>query len=361
MGDLWISCAGVPKLLYDGNETAFASATNSTPLDFRSSMNVVLKVEDLTVCYGDRFKRAITAVNSVTFEISAGETVGILGESGCGKTSLASALLGLLPRGGFVQHGAASFRGTNLLALGERALQKIRGSGISLIHQDPSLALNPVRRVGEQIAEILIAHRGMRSKQARKESKSILAHVGFTADCDIDKAFPHQLSGGQKQRVVIAQAIACQPALLIADEPITALDAVVQVEIIELLRTLQKQLNLALILITHTPAILFPIAHRVLVMYAGRIIEQGPAHEVLGAPLHPYTRELLKCGLDVLSRESAVRPLASIPGEPPNLAALPMGCAFAPRCSDRMEVCEARAPAESHPEKSRDVWCFKYE
>ncbi len=324
-------------------------------------MNVVLKVQDLTVCYGDRLKRRIAAVNSVTFEVAAGETIGILGESGCGKTSLALALLGLLPRGGFVQCGAASLRGTNLLALSERALQKIRGAGISLIHQDPSLALNPVLRVGEQIAEILIAHRRMGSKQARMESKSILAQVGLTADGDIDQAFPHQLSGGQKQRVVIAQAIACGPALVIADEPVTALDAVVQVEIIALLRNLQKQLDLALILITHTPAVLVPIAHRVLVMYAGRIIEQGPAHQVLGAPLHPYTQGLLKCGLDLLPQDSRLKPLASIPGEPPNLAALPAGCAFAPRCGDRMEVCEAHVPRESHPEKSRDVWCFKYE
>ncbi len=324
-------------------------------------MASLLKVHDLTVCYGDRTERQIRAVSGVGFDLVEGEGIGILGESGCGKTSLASAMLGLLPRGGYVLRGSAVFRGTDLLTLGEPGLQRIRGAEISLIHQEPALALNPVLRVGDQMAEILIAHRRMNSKQARNEAKKVLEQVGFSVDSNIDQAFPHQLSGGQKQRVVIAQAIACGPALVIADEPVASLDAVVQMEIINLLQSLRKRLNLALILITHTPDILVPIAQRILVMYAGRIVEQGPAHQVLEAPLHPYTQGLLKCGLDLFPRESSVRPLASIPGEPPNLAALPTGCAFAPRCSDRMEVCEARAPIELHPEKTRDVWCFKYE
>ncbi len=337
------------------------ASQNGLPLDFRGSMDPVLKVQELTVCYRDGVGSPIAAVNDASFELAAGETVGILGESGCGKTSLALAVLGLLPQGAFIRRGAVLFRGTNLLALSERALQKIRGAEIALIHQDPSLALSPFLRVGEQITEILIAHRRISSRQAREESKEILAQVGFNPDGNIHQAYPHQLSGGQKQRVAIAQAMACGPGLVIADEPVASLDAVLQFEFINLLQSLQKRLNLALMLITHTPAILVSIAHRILVMYAGRIIEQGPAREILEAPLHPYTQGLLKCELDLLPQDAGSWPLASIPGEPPNPKALPMGCAFAPRCSDRMEVCEARAPAESHPEKSRDVWCFKYD
>jgi oligopeptide/dipeptide ABC transporter ATP-binding protein len=229
------------------------------------------------------------------------------------------------------------------------------------VHQEPGLALNPVLRAGDQVAEVLRAHKGLSAKQAREESKELLAQVGFAAENRIDEAFPHQLSGGQRQRVAIAQAIACHPALIIADEPTTALDAAVQLEIIALLRSLQQKLNLALILITHDPAVLIPTVHRILVIYAGRVVEEGPAQQVLQSPLHPYTQGLLQCGLAPAPQDSEVRPLASIPGEPPNLAALPAGCAFAPRCPERMDVCVGSQPEETQPEKARRVRCFKYE
>lgn len=324
-------------------------------------MESLLQVRDLTVCYSSRQEGLLTALSGVSFELAAGEAVGILGESGCGKTTLALALLGLLPRNATLQSGAIIFRGLNLLTLGERELQKIRGAGISLVHQEPGLALNPVLRVGNQVAEVLRAHKGLSAKRAREESKGLLAQVGFAADSRLDEAFPHQLSGGQRQRVVIAQAIACHPALIIADEPTTALDAAVQVEIITLLQSLQQKLNLALILITHDPAVLIPSVHRILVMYAGRVVEEGPARQVLEKPLHPYTQGLLQCGWAGLPRDSPVRPLACIPGAPPTLAALPAGCAFAPRCQERMDVCGIRPPGETYPEKARRVRCFKYE
>jgi peptide/nickel transport system ATP-binding protein len=324
-------------------------------------MESILQLQDLTVCYGLRQGRPITALWGVSFELASGEAVAILGESGCGKTTLALALLGLLPNNASVHHGTIIFRGTNLLTLGERELQKVRGAQISLVHQEPGLALNPVLRVGDQVAEVLRAHTGMSSRQARGESKELLAQVGFPAKSRIDEAFPHQLSGGQQQRVVIAQAIACHPDLIIADEPTTALDAAAQLEIIALLQSLQQKLKLALVLITHNPAVLIPLVQRILVMYAGQIVEDGPARQVLDRPLHPYTNGLLQCGRATLPQGPRPRSLASIPGEPPNLAALSAGCAFAPRCPERMDVCQSRPPVETQPEKARRVRCFKYE
>lgn len=324
-------------------------------------MESVLRVQDLTVCYGSPQDRPLTAVRGVSFELAPGEAVGLLGESGCGKTTLALAMLRLLPKGTCIQGGSIYFRGNDLLTLGERELQNIRGAGISLVHQEPGLALNPVLRVGVQVAEVLRAHEGLSPKQAREKAKSLLAQVGFAAESRIDEAYPHQLSGGQRQRVVIAQAIACHPDIIIADEPTTALDAAAELEVLALLQSLQRELNLALVLITHKPTLLIPIAHRIMVMYAGRIIEEGPAQQVLGQPLHPYTKGLLQCGSATAPQGFPMRPLATIPGEPPNLAALPVGCAFAPRCPERMEVCGSHPPAESHPGNARRVWCFKYE
>ena len=324
-------------------------------------MKSVLHVQDLTVCYGSRQGRPLPALMGVSFELAPGEAVGILGESGSGKTTLALALLGLLPRGATIRQGKVIFQGIDLLTLRERDLQKIRGLRISLVHQEPGLALNPVLRVGNQVAEVVRAHKGLSAKRSGVEARLLLEQVGFAPESHVDEVYPHQLSGGQRQRVVLAQAIACQPALIIADEPTTALDTAIQVEIIALLRSLQQKLNLALILITHDPAVLIPIVRRILVMYAGRVVEDGPIQQVFDEPLHPYTKGLLQCKLTSLPQDSQSRPLAAIPGEPPNLAALPAGCAFAPRCPDRMDVCESRPPDETQVEKARCVRCFKYE
>lgn len=320
----------------------------------------LLQVRDLAVRYALNARRRVAAIEGLSLDIATAETVGLLGESGCGKTTLALALLGLLPAEGRVVSGTAMFQGMDLLTLGESALQGIRGAGIAMVYQEPGMALNPVMRVGDQITEVLRAHSPLCVSRAREEAKVLLTQVGFAADSGIDQAYPHQLSGGQKQRVVIAQAIACHPALIIADEPTTALDAVTQTEILTLLKTLQTKLQLALLLVSHDPAELERVVDRVLVMYAGRLVEDGPTKEVMQRPLHPYTRGLLQCRFSSGLSENQKRRLTVIPGEPPDLVNLPLGCAFEARCPDKTNICLTRKPEEFRPEASRRVACFNY-
>ncbi len=324
-------------------------------------MDSLLHVQNLTVRYGADGQRPKSALCDVDFELAGDEALGLLGESGSGKTTLALALLGLLPPGGSVERGAIWFRGTNLVAAGPRVLRKIQGAEISLVHQEPALALNPVMRVADQVIEVLRAHQHLTGQQARAKSLELLAEVGFAPESGITDAFPHQLSGGQRQRVVIAQAIACRPALIVADEPTTALDTAAQREILVLLRDLHHRMKLALILISHDPAVLAAAVQRILVMYAGRIVEDGPAAQLLQNPSHPYTRGLLRCGLPVIPGSAQGGRFDCVPGEPPDLAALSPGCAFAPRCPERMEVCGVCAPAETRLAQAHRVWCFKYE
>jgi oligopeptide/dipeptide ABC transporter ATP-binding protein len=323
-------------------------------------MEPLLQVRGLTVSYGGR-KSSFHALNDVSFEIAPGEAVGVLGESGSGKSTLALALLGLLPGTASLQKGDITFRGTNLLRLSGREWRKVRGAAISLVHQEPALALNPVMRVGDQVAEVLRAHQSLSAVQVRAKVGELLSQAGLAAEACIGEAYPHQLSGGQRQRVAIAQAIACEPALIIADEPTTALDAAVRMEIIELLRSLQRRLNAALMLITHEPAVLRPIAGRILVMYAGRIVEDGPAELVLDAPLHPFTQALLNCEWPASPAGFQPGRFEGIPRESDGLRPQSIGCAFAPRCPYRMDRCEFKPPAETRVETSRRVWCFKYE
>lgn len=323
-------------------------------------MQPLLQVRDLSVGYCSDGGRRSVAVDDLTFDIAAGEAVGLLGESGCGKTTLGLTLLGLLPTAGRVTSGSVIFRETDLLTLGERELQKVRGAWISMVYQEPGMALNPVIRVDDQIAEVLRAHRPLSLARAKEEVKVLLKQVGFAADSGISEAYPHQLSGGQKQRVVIAQAIACHPALIIADEPTSALDVVTQIEILTLLKTLQAKLQMALLLISHDPGELEQVVDRVLVMYAGRLVEEGPTREVMQNPLHPYSRGLLQARLSSVPSESQKRPLPVIPGEPPDLAGLPLGCAFEPRCPDGKSLCRTRKPQEFRPDDSRRVECFNY-
>ena len=324
-------------------------------------MEPLLQVRDLTVSYAARQGGRIDALRDVGFGLATDEVLGVLGESGSGKTTLALTLLGMLPKAASVRRGEIKFQGKNFRAANPEDSRTFFNPGIALVSQEPGLALNPVMRIRTQVAEVLRAHQPLTAKQAKQSSRELLAQVEFDPQSHIDEAFPHQLSGGQRQRVVIAQALACRPAILIADEPTTALDAALQAEILALLQSLQKQHHFALILITHHPAALIPIAHRILVMYAGRIVEEGPARQVLESPLHPYTQGLLRCGANVSPGEFRAQPLSTIPGEPPNPSALPAGCAFAPRCPARQEACDRRAPGESRPEASRHVWCFKYD
>jgi peptide/nickel transport system ATP-binding protein len=297
----------------------------------------LLEVRGLSVAYG-----AASAVEGATFNVERGEVVAVLGESGSGKTTLALAMAGLLPPAARILRGAVHFRGTDLLKQPESRLRAIRGAEISFISQEPALALNPVMRAGAQIAEVVRAHRAWSAAGRRRHAALTLEKLCGADARRIFDAYPHQLSGGQRQRVAIAQAVALEPALVVADEPTSSLDTGLQAEVLALLGELARR-GSAVLLVTHNPAVLAGIANRVLVMYAGRIVEQGGFAEVSGAPLHPYTRALLACAPGAGSRGDG--PLATIPGAPPDPANLPPGCPFAPRCPERIEDCTVEEPS----------------
>ena len=317
----------------------------------------LLQVRDLRINFPANGS-PLAAVRGVNFEITPGEIVGLLGESGCGKTTTALSLLGLLPATATCQ-GSILLRDRELLRLTERELENIRGAEIALISQEPALALNPVLTVGRQIEEVLLAHKNnSRGKNWQNEVGAILATVGLSDVHRMAAAYAHQLSGGQRQRVAMAQALACRPPLVIADEPTASLDTVTQAEILELFLRLKHELGIAFLFISHSPAILGKICNRILVMYAGEIVEQGPAARLLAEPLHPYTRALLEC---VPARPGAERKRrAYIPGNPPDMRRVALGCTFESRCPDRMEICTIRALEDFKPNPSRHVRCFKY-
>jgi peptide/nickel transport system ATP-binding protein/oligopeptide transport system ATP-binding protein len=298
----------------------------------------------------------------VTFDVRPGEILGVLGESGSGKSTLAVALLRLLPGNAEIQKGTVLFEGEDLLRAEARTLERIRGARIALILQEPSLALHPMIRVGEQITDVLAAHESTSREARRQKTLQLLAEV-FPADAArIAGSYPHQLSGGQQQRVLIAQAIACGPSLIVADEPTASLDPTTQQDILGLFRTLREKFSLSLILITHNPDLLAGLADRVLVLYAGIVAEIGPTEQMLRFPKHPYTRALLQSvpgGRDELAKGRKSK-LPVIPGEAPNLAALLNGCRFEARCADRMELCIKREPEVTAVSDVHTVLCFKY-
>jgi peptide/nickel transport system ATP-binding protein len=257
-------------------------------------MGTFLKVGDLRIGYRSVGSTPWQAVDGVTFDIAPGEVLGVMGESGCGKTSIALAVLGLLPKDRTEISGSIVFRGQDLLEMDERSLRRIRGAEISMVYQEPGIALSPLMPVGAQIAEVVHAHREWRWKQCRAEACSMLARVGLPSTDRIFSAYPHQLSGGQLQRVVLAQALVCRPSLLIADEPTAALDARSQADFVALLRELNQQLNISILLISHTPEIQASLADRVLVMKDGQIVEQGRFEELYWNSSQAYTKTLLR-------------------------------------------------------------------
>jgi oligopeptide/dipeptide ABC transporter ATP-binding protein len=320
----------------------------------------LLRIRELTVKYRVGGGQSwAPALHKVDLDIWPGEIVGILGESGAGKSTLASSILGLLPTGS--AEGSIHFQNQDLVRMDESHWRVIRGAKISMIFQEPGLSLNPVMRVGDQIAEVIRAH-STRDRKLRKQGcELILREVGFSDVDRIYKAYPHQLSGGELHRVAIAQALVCHPDLVIADEPTRALDVAAQAEILNVLRETHRKFGSALIFITHNPALLAGFADRVVIMYAGCIVEEGPVTQVFRQPLHPYTKGLLQlfpnslrpAGLSDQAR------LPVIPGSLTNADHLLPGCIFEPRCSTRTAVCSNQSPAEEI-QQDRRVSCFNH-
>ncbi|MFW3571051.1 ABC transporter ATP-binding protein [Kosakonia cowanii] len=297
----------------------------------------------------------VRAVQEVSFAIQAGQTIGVVGESGCGKSVTAMSLMGLLPpQAARIDGGEIRFQGEDLLRLKPSKMADLRGNQLAMIFQEPMTALNPVLTIGEQLCEPLIRHRGLSAKAAWQRATQLIAEVGLARAESLMSSYPHQLSGGMLQRIMIAMALSCQPKLLIADEPTTALDVTVQAQILRLLRDQAQAHHMALMLITHDLGVIAQMAEHVVVMYAGRIVEQGPTADVLRHPLHPYTKGLIASRPVPGERR---RRLYSIPGQVPDLAELPPWCAFYDRCERATDACRRGIPPLMGDE-SRQAACI---
>ncbi len=327
-----------------------ASASNADPSadaptivrDGPRTGTPILSVNDLQVEFAGH-GRVVRAVRGLSYDIGPGETIGLVGESGSGKSVSALSLLGLLPkRVGKVTAGTAIFQGQDLLHLSEDKLRRIRGARIAMIFQDPLSSLNPVLTIGRQITEAIETHQNVSAKDARKRAIELLELVGIPGAASRINDYPHQFSGGMRQRAMIAMALSCEPSLLIADEPTTALDVTIQAQILELLRRLRAELGMAVLLITHDLGVVAGFADRLAVMYAGRLVELGPTETLLADPAHPYTIGLLR-SLPRLDRPRQAA-LTPIEGSPPDLASNLEGCPFAPRCAWRLDRCWTDAP-----------------
>jgi oligopeptide/dipeptide ABC transporter ATP-binding protein len=331
----------------------------------------LLRVERLRTEFRLPDGRHAAAVDEVSFSIGRGETLGLVGESGSGKSVTALSIVRLLPPPGRIVRGRVELEGRNLLEIDERDMPQIRGRRIGFIFQEPMAALNPVYTIGYQIEETLAVHDLARGAAARRRALELLDAARIPEPQRRAKEYPHQLSGGLRQRAMIALAIAADPALLIADEPTTALDVTVQAEILDLLRDMRRQFHLSLLLITHDFGVIAEMVDRVAVMYAGRIVEQAPVDRVFQSPAHPYTRGLLACmprleGTTLAGSQTEGAPtdrsrrrrLSAIAGTVPALGDLPPGCAFAPRCPERFDPCRAAAPPEVLAAPDQTARCY---
>lgn len=318
-------------------------------------MKPLLDIQELAVSFATHAGE-VKAVNSVSFQVFPGEAVGIVGESGCGKSVTAQAILRLLltPPAVYKQ-GRILFNDTDLLHLPENEMEKIRGNEISMIFQDPMTSLNPVLTIGRQLTEALEYHRQLSPDEAKAEAVELLTLVGIPSPEARLTSYPHQFSGGMRQRVMIAMALACNPKLLIADEPTTALDVTIQAQILELLKKLQAKLGMAVIFISHDLGAIAALCSRVLVMYAGKIVEAGTAKDIFHNPQHPYTKGLLA---SVPRLDAAKQKLTIIKGQPPDLLKPPSGCAFHPRCPYAMQVCPEALPAATQLTPAHSVTCW---
>ncbi len=319
----------------------------------------LLSVEDLVVEFRTR-QGVARVLNRVSFEVHAGEILGIVGESGCGKSMTSLAIMGLVPGpNGRIAAGRIRFRDEDLVAAGEARLRAIRGGAISMIFQEPMTSLNPVFTIGEQIAETVRLHDHLSRADARARARDMLRAVQIPAAEERLDCYPHELSGGMRQRVMIAMALACRPDLLIADEPTTALDVTVQAQIFDLLRAIGEDSGAGIILITHDMGAIAEMADRVLVMYAGHVVETGPVERILAAPRHPYTRGLIACVPRVREEvDGQPPPLVEIPGMVPSLLQALPGCPFAPRCAERMERCAGAMPPAAACAPGHHAACF---
>ena len=321
-------------------------------------MSSLLEVSDLGTWFYTR-QGIVKAVDGVDFEVAAGETLAIVGESGCGKSMTALSLMRLIPDPpGRIVSGSIKLAGRDLLKISEEEMRDVRGNEISMIFQEPMTSLNPVMTIGKQISEALILHRDMDRKQAMKRAVEMLDLVRIPEPGQRAKEYPHQLSGGMRQRAMIAMALACNPKVLIADEPTTALDVTIQAQILELIVELQREFSAAVLLITHDLGVVAETAHRVIVMYAGRKVEEATVGELFARPLHPYTVGLMNSipRLDLMRGQTdrSQERLQEIPGIVPPLFDLPPGCAFAPRCSRADDKCRRDRPA--YEEKQPGHW-----
>lgn len=319
--------------------------------------NTILEVKNLQTYFSDR-EGIAKAVNGVSFQLRRGETLGLVGESGCGKTVSSLSILKLLDVPPAIYHGGEIFfEGRDLLKTDESGMQLIRGNTISMIFQEPMTSLNPVISIGSQIVEVLRNHKQLKSSSARQRAIELLSMVGIPSPRRRMDEYPHQLSGGMRQRVMIAIALACNPKVLIADEPTTALDVTIQAQILDLMLQLQADLGTSILLITHDLGVIAETADRVAVMYAGRIVEEADVHTIFKTPLHPYTQGLLR-SIPRIDEEERPYRLKEIPGRVPNLLYLPRGCAFIERCPVCIDQCKHEMPELAEIDDRHFVRCW---
>lgn len=318
--------------------------------------NSLLEIKDLQVHFPTN-QGVVQAVDMVNLTLDSSEIIGVVGESGSGKSTAALAIMRLLPSTAHVS-GEINFSGRNLLEVPEEQMQSIRGKRVSIVFQDPSTFLNPLMKVGSQIAEAVILHQGLRGREIRDKVIESLRSVGLPSPERVADSHPHQLSGGMKQRVMIAMALSCAPALLIADEPTTALDVTVQMQILNLIQELvKKRLGISLMLITHDLGIVAEVCDRAYVMYAGKVVEEGRVDDLFADPKHPYTSALLKSVLSI----TEARKLEAIEGEVPDLTKPPSGCRFHPRCPQAMDVCQLKVPRFYEFRNKQKAACWLYQ
>ncbi len=319
--------------------------------------NPVLRVQDLTTCF-DGDDTTVLAVDKLSFDLLPGETLGLVGESGCGKSVTSLSIMRLLRAPGRVASGNIEFDGSDLLALPEKSMRAIRGNKISMIFQEPMTSLNPVITVGKQISESLMLHQGLSRREALTQAEALLDLVQISDPARRVREYPYQLSGGMRQRAMIAMALACQPKVLIADEPTTALDVTIQAQILHLLRDIQARLGTAIVLITHDLGVVAQMCQRVIVMYAGRKVEEGSVDDVLDRPQHPYTQALIRSLPDFVDGQDHTARLAELPGIVPVRTPASRGCAFAARCPEALPRCTEEAPGATDAGARHRVWCW---